>query len=278
MGLQPTNSARLKASYKLKRQDPSECNINDYIHNKAVYQRALRTEKKESWKSFCNRNLNGDIFGELKSLTNSSPPITFRNELTIDGLSISDHSETLSAFSSNFFPVNPPDNLSHKIVSDSVKAYCDVPLASPDIYVTLDDLKLAMESLRITKSPGPDGIYAVWLSHSFDLIKFHLVALFSACFTLSHFLNNWKSASIIILKKNNKANYSHPSCFRPISILNAFSKLLEKIILVKLKRLATAHKWFSPNQHGFRSGFSTETAILGSEFAFVCVTLKLSVQ
>ena len=254
--------ARLKASYKLKRQDPSQCNITAYIHNKAVYQRALRTEKKESWKSFCNLNLNGDIFGELKALTNSSPPITFPNELTIDGLTISDHSDILSAFSSNFFPVNPPDSLSHKIVSDSVKAFCDVPLASPDIYVTLDDLKLAMESLRLTKSPGPDGISSVWLSHSFDLIKFHLVALFSACFTLSHFPNNWKSASIIILKKNNKANYSHPSCFRPISILNAFSKLLEKIILVKLKRLAKAHKWFSPNQHGFRSGFSTETASL----------------
>jgi hypothetical protein len=103
--------AKLKASYKLKRWDPSQCNITAYIHNKAVYQRALRTEKKESSKSFCNRNLNGDIFGELKSLINSSPPITFPNELTIDGLTISDHSDILSAFSSNFFPVNPPDNL-----------------------------------------------------------------------------------------------------------------------------------------------------------------------
>jgi hypothetical protein len=125
---------------------------------------------------------------------------------------------------------------------------CDVPLASSDTYVTLVDLKLAMESLRLTKSPGPDDISSVWFSHSYELIKFHLVALYSACFSLSHFPN--KSASIIIMKKNNKANYSHPSCFRPISILNAFSKLFEKIILAKLKRLATSHNWFSPNQHG----------------------------
>ncbi len=126
---------------------------------------------------------------------------------------------------------------------------------------------------KSTKSPGPDGISSVWLSHSFDLIKFHLVALFSACFTLSHFPNN---ASIIILKTNNKANYSHPSCFRPISILNAFSKLLEKIILVKLKHLATAHKWFSPNQHGFRSGFSTETATLSRALSKVIEKRKSS--
>ena len=254
--------SKLKALYKLKCHEPSLCNITAYTQQKAAYQRSLRAEKKESWKSFCNRNLNGDIFGEIKTLTNSSPPITFPNELLIDGISISDHSEILSAFSSHFFPVNPPDSPSHKIISDSVKNYCDVPLASSDSYVTFPDLKLAFESLRLTKSPGPDGISAVWLSHAFELIKSHLVALFSACFTLSYFPTKWKSDSIIILKKNNKANYSHPSCFRPISILNALSKLLEKIILVKLKRLASANNWFSPNQHGFRSGFSTETATL----------------
>jgi len=165
--------SKLKASYKLKRLDPSLCNITAYTQNKAVYQRALRAEKKESWKSFCSRNLNGDIFGELKTLTNSSPPITFPNEQSIDGVIISDHSDILSAFSSHFFPVNPPDSLSHNIVSDSVKTYCDVPFASSDTYVTLVDLKLAMESLRLTKSPGPDGISSVWLRHSYELIKFH---------------------------------------------------------------------------------------------------------
>jgi hypothetical protein len=45
--------SELKASYKLKRRDPSQCNISAYTQKKAIYQRALRAEKKESWKSFC---------------------------------------------------------------------------------------------------------------------------------------------------------------------------------------------------------------------------------
>jgi hypothetical protein len=49
-------------------------------------------------------------------------------------------------------------------------------------YLCHVDLKLAKESLRLTKSPGPDGISSVWLRHSYELIKFHLVALISACF------------------------------------------------------------------------------------------------
>jgi hypothetical protein len=55
----------------LKPLDPSLCNITAYTQNKAVYQSALRADKKESWKSFCNCNLNGDIFSELKTLANS---------------------------------------------------------------------------------------------------------------------------------------------------------------------------------------------------------------
>jgi hypothetical protein len=60
------------------------------------------------------------------------------------------------------------------------------------------------------KSPSPDGISSVWLSHAFEVIKFHLLALFSTYFKLSYFLKSWESANIQILKKSNKANYNPP--------------------------------------------------------------------
>ena len=106
----------------------------------------------------------------------------------------------------------------------------------------------------------PSWYFFCLTKYAFELIKFHLLAIFSASFKLSYFPKSWKSANIIILKKGNKANYNHPNYLRPISILNAFSKLLENIMLVKLKRLASPHNWFSPSQHGFRAGLSTETA------------------
>ena len=67
---------------------------------------------------------------------------------------------------------------------------------------------------------------------------------------------------MLILKKANKAVYNLVSSFRPISILNALSKIFEKIILVRLKVLAAEQNWFSENQHGFCAGKSTETATL----------------
>jgi len=206
--------------------------------------------------------MNNDIFGELKKLANPSVSNSTPSELVVDGNKISNPTEILSAFSTHFFPANSPDDKLHKSVIDETNSFCDIPLPTDEVYVSLSDVEQAFDSMRLTKSPGPDGISPDWLKLSFNLVKAHLLALFAVCFKLSYFPKHWKIASIIILKKNNKDNYLHPNCFRPISILNAVSKLFEKIILAKLKRLASTHNWFSPSQHGFRAGLSTESAAL----------------
>ena len=86
--------------------------------------------------------------------------------------------------------------------------------------------------------------------------------MFNACLPFSYFPKQWRCAKVLILKKHNKSNYSSPSSFRPISILNALSKLFEKILLSRLSSLAEKHEWFSPAQHGFRKGKSSESAAL----------------
>ncbi|EFX70000.1 hypothetical protein DAPPUDRAFT_113108 [Daphnia pulex] len=121
--------SNLRDSYKLKRESPFQQNIDAYI-KKALYQRGLRSSKKESWKSFCNDNLNKDIFGEIKKIVSFSPP---------DSILL----------------------LSHKIAYDSATAFSDEPLSSTPTkpYVTKPDFKQAFDCLLLTKSPGPDGIY-----------------------------------------------------------------------------------------------------------------------
>jgi hypothetical protein len=253
---------KLRDAYKLSRESPSQGHRDAYSHLKAEYQRTLRAGKKESWKSFCSNNLNGDSFGELKKLTLSTPVNNHPSELLIGEVSITDPKDILSAFSSHFFPTNPPDDSFHKSALLSSTTFCEAPLSSTEYFVLPSEVKQAFDSVRLSKSAGSDGISSIWLNHSFDLIKSHLAALFSVCFNLGYFPKCWKTASIVILKKDNKPNYLHPNCFRPISIINSLSKLFEKIILAKLKALADTHSWFSPSQHGFRAGLSTETASL----------------
>ena len=49
--------------------------------------------------------------------------------------------------------------------------------------------------------------------------------------------------------------------YRPILVLPALSKILEKCILIQLMFYITFHDVFAPNQYGFRSGNTTDCLV-----------------
>ena len=51
-------------------------------------------------------------------------------------------------------------------------------------------------------------------------------------------------------------------CYRPISLLPAFSKILEKVIQVRMMNFLSENSILSEEQFGFRPKFTTEYAIL----------------
>jgi hypothetical protein len=158
---------KLRDSFKLSRETPSQSNSDYYIRLKKNYQRSLRSSKKDSWKSCSTNNINGDIFGELKKLTISAPSNTHPTELGIDGVSLTDQKDILAPFSSHFFPSNPPDDFIHKAALNSFMSLCDAALSPEENLVTLSDVKQAFDSVRLSKSAVTDCISSVWLSHCF---------------------------------------------------------------------------------------------------------------
>ena len=64
-----------------------------------------------------------------------------------------------------------------------------------------------------------------------------------------------------MIRKPGKPSYLDPGSFRPISVLDSMGKLFEKFILRRLTWLSESCRWLSENQHGFRAGRSTETAL-----------------
>ena len=67
---------------------------------------------------------------------------------------------------------------------------------------SLKEMEEQHKALKKTKTPGHDGFSAVWLQHSFCVIKHHILALFNACLRLRYFPAAWKCATVLILKKN----------------------------------------------------------------------------
>ena len=57
-----------------------------------------------------------------------------------------------------------------------------------------------------------------------------LISVFEACLILGHHPTIWKQATVMVIPKPSKTDYTHVKAHCPISLLETMSKLLEKII------------------------------------------------
>jgi ribonuclease HI len=74
--------------------------------------------------------------------------------------------------------------------------------------------------------------------------------------------SSFKIGKIIVLRKPNKATYSDPSAFRPITLLSTLSKLLEGIISKRLHYELESRQLLTDSQYGFRQHRSCDLALL----------------
>jgi hypothetical protein len=87
-----------------------------------------------------------------------------------------------------------------------------------------------------------------------------LLLIIMACLKFSYFPRDWKIAKIIGLPKPGKG-HALPSSYRPISLLSSLSKILERVILRRLKDHADLNNIIPKEQFGFRNNLSTSHQI-----------------
>jgi hypothetical protein len=71
---------------------------------------------------------------------------------------------------------------------------------------------------------------------------------------------DWLSASVALAFKTQ--NYRFPANYQPISLTSVPCKILEHIIGHHIMSYFQEHKTLTPLNHGFKSGYSTETQLL----------------
>ena len=114
--------------------------------------------------------------------------------------------------------------------------------------------------MKSSTSCGTDGLTSRLLKQAGGAIAQPLLHIINLSITHGHFLTAWKSASITPLYKEGDPSQSEN--YRPISILPCLGKLLEKIIHAQLYSYVTDNNLLSPDQFGFRKGYSTGTCLI----------------
>lgn len=244
-----------------------------YKHYKNVLLNEIRLAKKQYYSDLFESNKNNSktqwkLIKELtgEKLKNTSPIVLKSNDNRV----ISTPNEVANVLNDFFCTV--ADDLREGIILDSSSidkefdAYKNIFTSnsvneSIFFYPTCkEEIMLIIKSLRNNKAPGYDNITPIIIKEIAESIVNVLVHIFNLSMSSGIFPEKLKKAVVIpLFKKNDKTN---PSNYRPIALLSIFSKILEKIVKVRLVNFLNKHNFFSNNQYGFRSRLNTSSALI----------------
>ena len=100
----------------------------------------------------------------------------------------------------------------------------------------MKEVKRLIADIKTNKTPGFDLINGKIIKELLPKAVRMLTIIFNTTLILRYFPIHWKAAQVIMLLKSGKNLYTHTVSYRPIWLLSIFSKLLEKIILNRLKK------------------------------------------
>ena len=147
----------------------------------------------------------------------------------------------------------PPEfNITNKLT------FCILKLPT----VNAQTVKKIISKLKNSKGIGLDNISMNMIktlnkSESFVLT---LTSIINFSFESSTFPTVWKSAKVVPILKSGEANSMDN--YRPISVLNCLSKIIERIVFNTIYASFTEENLFHKLQSGFRHNHSTATAMI----------------
>ena len=128
--------------------------------------------------------------------------------------------------------------------------------------LTTDEIAVALSKCSPTSAPGLDGIpYSTWKQVN-KINPSILLQILAPLVLLGYHPASLKGSNGVVLDKPGKPSYESPSSFRIIVLIRTISKILERIIAVRLLRAARLGKLLHPNQCGSLPGLSTYDACL----------------
>ena len=127
-------------------------------------------------------------------------------------------------------------------------------------FVPLSVVERYIKEINVCKSSGINGLSSLLMKDAFKVLSVELAHLINESLRTSTFPDAWAIGEITPIPK--EGDPLDPGNWRPITILPLPSKLLEKAVHYQIISHLDNNNFLSSNQHGFRKGKSTSTAIL----------------
>lgn len=220
------------------------------------YTRSIKKAKRENFRSFLEDAHTNNHFGSTFKLLKALASKPKYNIPIVDQAHSSHKQACMQSLISSLFPDDVP---THNATSTIIANHQLLNNNTTSTSFSVDEVDQIIIKLNKKKAPGSDHISNNMIIHSYPVISNLLLKLFNKCIQLNYFPKAWKSASLKVLPKPGKTDFTNHKSYRPISLLSNLAKIFEKLLAKKITNLLGGV--ISERQHGFMKGKSTTTAL-----------------
>ena len=118
-----------------------------------------------------------------------------------------------------------------------------------------------LKDMKGSHSYGHEGIDSRTLKIVAESIAAPIAHLVNLTFRKRKFPNRWKLGRIVPIHKGGDKSPNLPESYRPISLLPATSKLVEKVVQAQLNRHMDKYGLWNQNLQSYRKSLSSATAL-----------------
>ena len=233
-----------RKAFKYYKKYPTTNNRDNYHFHRNVCNSAIRVAKlnkeiniakrvKDNPKSFFNY-FNAQIKPKegISNLKKEDGTFTENDQ---------DKAEVLNTFFSSVFVEEGDDPIPELKVN--YKTILD------DISINEENMLQVLKNLKISKSPGPDGIHPRILRELCHELAHPLLSLFNKTVQDGELPSSWKEAEVKpIFKKGSKED---PGNYRPVSLTSIICKIFENFVRDALYTHLITNSLLSKEQYGF---------------------------
>ena len=172
-------------------------------------------------------------------------------------------------------PSVDPDTLNRHFVSVGARVARQVDSSGPELPVRLtrvttgrfevspvspECLTSTVARMSSSTACGDDGLCMRFIKLCWDSVSHVITHIVNSSLASHSVPSKWKVTYVHPIQKSDKS--TDLANYRPISILPTIAKITERVVYEQLYSFFTSHHLFSPEQHGFRTNHSTETALI----------------
>ena len=251
--------------FKLSKKDPTEHNIQAHKKFRNMVLSRQRQAERKHFKELYDQSLNEQNYKKAWDITRfliDGKSNFSKNKVTeylVNNKKMTDPVAIANSFNDYF--INVGKSLANTIVSQiDPLSYIDKSKnCITDISVTVNEVKAIVSQLN-NSAAGPDDLPASIMKQVSNEYCIPLTHLINLSVLQGDFPSEMKLAKVLPIYKAD--NHQLIQNYRPISVLNFFSKVYERVIYNNLLDFIMENNILYDKQFGFRKGHSTSHAII----------------